>query len=63
MPVTNEMIKDLQSQMKLTRNKIAYMTSVFGLDGDDMTISAFVRILENAQYRTQALRHFLEENT
>lgn len=57
-----ELIDDFRWQLKHTRNKIAMLTAALGVDSRDMTLSGFVYLLENLQYRPDAIRTFLQEN-
>ena len=54
-------IKDFQGQLKLTRRKLALMSTVLNIDENEMTVRAFMDLLENLQYRRDAIRLFLEE--
>ena len=56
MSVSKETVDDLRNQLKLTRNKIAFLTSVPGIDSKEMTVECFVSVLESAYYRPDALR-------
>jgi len=62
MHIDQKIIDDYRGQIKLTRNKIAMLTATLGVDSDDMTLRNFVYLLENLQYRPDALRAFLKEN-
>ncbi len=59
--VPNKAVEDMRGQIKLTRNKIALLTAIFQIDGEEMTVKAFADLLERLYYRHDALQMFIEE--
>lgn len=58
-----QMLDEFRQHIKLTRQRIAMLTGTLGIDSDEITVRAFVELLENIQYRPDALKMFLKERT
>ena len=61
MQTRKERVADMRGQIKLTRNKIALMTAVLGVDAKDYTLDSFLVLLESIYFDPFLIGKFLDD--
>jgi len=59
---TDDPVADIRTQIRLTRQKIALLTAVFGIESEHTTLATFSAVLENLYYQPTFLKEILSEH-
>ncbi len=59
---TDDPVADIRTQIRLTRQKIALLTAVLGVEAEHTTLAQFSAVLENLYYQPTFLREILSEH-
>ena len=61
MQTRKERVADMRNQIKLTRNKIALMTTLLGVDAKEHTLDSFLGLLEGIYFDPFLIGKFLDD--